>query len=506
MILQRYISRLMNMSNKAGIQSMRAFITALESQQDLKRIQTPISPKFDVTYVCQQTLLKDGPALLFENLKSQSQMPLLGNLFGSRRRVLQALNLETIEQVRELGKLLAFLSNPSMPTNFHDAFDKLPKFGLLTKVNPIVAPNPECREEIVEKEQVDLSALPIQTCWEKDKSPLITFGLVITKGPHQSRQNIGIYRQQVIAKNKVIMRWLKHRGGATDFLEFSKTNPGKKFPVVVALGADPATTLAAVSPIPDTISEFQFAGLLRGEKTAVTPGLLHSELMVPASAEIVLEGYIYADEFEEEGPFGDHTGYYNAVEKFPVFTIERITHRKNPIYHGTYMGKPPNDEPSVLASTLNEMFIPLLQTQFPEIVDFYLPPEACSYRMAIVSIKKHYPGHAKRVMFGIWSYLRQFTYTKFIVVVDDDIDARNWQQVLWAMTTRMDPARDALIVENTAVDYLDFASPKSGLGGKIGMDATHKTASETGRKWGEKIKVPKRFSKDVIKALNEASL
>ncbi|MGB1245771.1 MAG: UbiD family decarboxylase, partial [Porticoccaceae bacterium] len=355
-----------------------------------------------------------------------------------------------------------------------------------------------CQEIVLEGEQVDLDQLPIQTCWPGDVGPLVTWALAITRGPEKERQNLGIYRMQKIAKNKLIMRWLAHRGGALDYRDFQKKYPGKPYPVAIALGADPATTLGAVTPVPDTLSEYAFAGLLRGEKTQVTK-CIGSDLQVPASAEYVLEGFLHPGEEAEEGPFGDHTGYYNEVETFPVFTIDRITHRKDPIYHSTYTGRPP-DEPAILGVALNEVFVPILQKQFPEIVDFYLPPEGCSYRMAVVSMKKQYPGHAKRVMLGVWSFLRQFMYTKFVIVTDDDVDVRNWEDVIWAMTTRMDPTRDTVLVDNTPIDYLDFASPVSGLGSKMGLDATNKMPGETNREWGEPIEMDKSV-KDRIDAL-----
>jgi 4-hydroxy-3-polyprenylbenzoate decarboxylase len=346
-----------------------------------------------------------------------------------------------------------------------------------------------CQEVVVEGDQVDLDQLPIQTCWPGDVGPLVTWALAITRGPEKERQNLGIYRMQKIAKNKLIMRWLAHRGGALDYRDFQKKYPGKPYPVAIALGADPATTLGAVTPVPDTLSEYAFAGLLRGEKTQVAK-CIGSDLQVPATAEYILEGFLQPGEEAQEGPFGDHTGYYNEVETFPVFTIDRITHRKNPIYHSTYTGRPP-DEPAILGVALNEVFVPILQKQFPEIVDFYLPPEGCSYRMAVVSMKKQYPGHAKRVMLGVWSFLRQFMYTKFVIVTDDDVDVRNWDDVIWAMTTRMDPTRDTVLVDNTPIDYLDFASPVSGLGSKMGMDATNKMPGETDREWGEPIVMDK---------------
>jgi 4-hydroxy-3-polyprenylbenzoate decarboxylase len=347
--------------------------------------------------------------------------------------------------------------------------------------------NAPCQEIVLEGDQVDLDQLPIQTCWPGDVGPLVTWALAITRGPEKERQNLGIYRMQKIGKNKLIMRWLAHRGGALDYRDFQKKYPGKPYPVAIALGADPATTLGAVTPVPDTLSEYAFAGLLRGEKTQVTK-CIGSDLQVPASAEYILEGFLHPGEEAEEGPFGDHTGYYNEVETFPVFTIDRITHRKNPIYHSTYTGRPP-DEPAILGVALNEVFVPILQKQFPEIVDFYLPPEGCSYRMAVVSMKKQYPGHAKRLMMGVWSFLRQFMYTKFVIVTDDDVDVRNWEDVIWAMTTRMDPTRDTVLIDNTPIDYLDFASPVSGLGSKMGMDATNKMSGETDREWGEPIEM-----------------
>ncbi len=504
--IHRRISKIMDSDDPAAFHSMRDFMRHLETQNDLRRIQAEVSPELEITEICHRTLKQNGPALLFENPSRGDNIPLLGNLFGSPARVAGAIGLKRVSEMRKFGQQLAFLSNPELPAGLDDTVSKLSKFRRLSYVNPREIDRPACREVVIEKQDIDLETLPIQTCWPDDAGPLITFGLVISKGPQKERQNIGIYRQQVIGKNRVIMRWLQHRGGAIDFREWCKAHPGERFPVIVAIGADPATTLAAVSPIPDTISEFQFAGLLRGAKTRVTPGLLHPHLMVPASAEIVLEGYIEPDELVEEGPFGDHTGYYNSVEKFPVFTIEKMTHRQQCIYQGTYMGRPPEDEPSVLASALNEMFIPLLQAQFPEITDFYLPPEACSYRIAVISIQKRYPGHARRVMFGIWSFLRQFTYTKFVIITDEDIDIRNWKEVIWAMSTRMDPARDTLMVDNTPVDYLDFASPVSGLGSKLGFDATHKWKAETSRQWGRPISMTKSVKQRIDSLWNELNI
>jgi len=477
--------------------SLREFIAHLEKLGELRRIPVPVDPRLEITEICQRTLRAQGPALLFEKPKG-SDIPLLGNLFGTTRRVALAMGRESVEELREVGKLLSFLKEPQLPRGIGDAMEKLPEFKQLLHVVPRVVSDAPCRQHVIESGDVDLSQLPVQTCWPEDAGPLITFGLVITRGPYKERQNIGIYRQQVIARNKVIMRWLPHRGGAVDFREWKEAHPGQRFPVVVAIGADPATLLAAVAPIPDTLSEFQFAGLLRGSRSEVVPcgcATLH----VPAAAEIVLEGYIDPAEEALEGPFGDHTGYYNSQEKFPVFTIERITHRDRPIYHSAYMGRSPHDEPSILAMALNEVFIPLLQKQFPEIVDFYLPPEGCSYRVACVSIRKRYAGHARRIMFGVWSYLRQFSYTKFVIVTDDDINVRDWKEVVWAMTTRMDPVRDTLLVENTPIDYLDFASPVSGLGGKMGLDATNKWPGEAARAWGRPISM----SAEVVRRVDD---
>jgi 4-hydroxy-3-polyprenylbenzoate decarboxylase len=421
---------------------------------------------------------------LFEKPRGHA-IPVLGNLFGTPKRVAMGMGQDSVEALREVGKLLAYLKEPDPPKGLKDAWEKLPVLKQVLNMAPKELSKAPCQEIVWEGKDVDLGKLPIQTCWPGDAGPLITWGLTVTKGPHKTRQNLGIYRQQVIAPNKVIMRWLAHRGGALDFRDFTLANPGQPYPIAVALGADPATILGAVTPVPDSLSEYQFAGLLRGAKTEIVKCLTH-DLQVPASAEMVLEGYIYPDETAVEGPFGDHTGYYNEQETFPVFTIERITMRRDPIYHSTYTGKPP-DEPAILGVALNEVFVPLLQKQFTEIVDFYLPPEGCSYRMAVVSMKKQYAGHAKRVMFGVWSFLRQFMYTKFIIVTDDDVNIRDWKEVIWAITTRVDPARDTLIVENTPIDYLDFASPVSGLGGKMGLDATNKWPGETSREWGKPI-------------------
>jgi len=465
-------------------QDLREFISELEKQGELKRISTPVDANLEITEICRRTLDKQGPALLFENVNG-SDIPVLANLFGTTRRVAMAMGQEDLAALRELGKLLAELKQPEPPKGLKDAIKKLPVLKQVLNMPVKSVKKGQCQEVIIEGDEVDLSKLPIQTCWPKDAAPLVTWGLTITKGPLKKRQNLGIYRQQVIGKNKLIMRWLSHRGGALDFKDWCEKYPGKPYPVAVALGADPATTLAAVTPIPDSLSEYAFAGLLRGKKTKVC-SCIGNDLQVPENAEIILEGVLNPGEMADEGPFGDHTGYYNEVESFPVFTVERITHRKNPIYHSTYTGKP-IDEPAVLGVALNEVFVPLLQQQFPEITDFYLPPEACSYRMAVVSMKKQYPGHAKRVMMGVWSFLRQFMYTKFVIVVDDDIDVKNWKEVIWAISTRVDPTRDTTLIDNTPIDYLDFASPVSGLGSKMGIDATNKLLGETDREWGESI-------------------
>jgi len=463
---------------------LRDFIAQLETMGELKRVSAPVSTHLEMTEICDRVLRAQGPAILFENVAGHS-MPVLANLFGTPRRVALGMGEENVSALREVGKLLAFLKEPEPPKGLKDAWEKWPILKQVLTMSPKVLSSAPCQEIVWEGSDVDLAKLPIQHCWPGDVAPLITWGLVVTRGPNKTRQNLGIYRQQVIAPNKVIMRWLAHRGGALDFREHCEKNPGQPFPIAVVIGADPATILGAVTPVPDSLSEYQFAGLLRGSKTELVK-CIGSDLQVPASAEIVLEGVIHPGETALEGPYGDHTGYYNEQDKFPVFTIERITTRRDPIYHSTYTGKPP-DEPAMLGVALNEVFVPLLQKQFPEIADFYLPPEGCSYRMAVLSIKKQYPGHAKRVMFGIWSFLRQFMYTKFIIVVDDDIDVRSWPEVIWAITTRMDPVRDTLLVENTPIDYLDFASPVSGLGGKMGLDATNKFPGETSREWGTPI-------------------
>ncbi len=481
---------------------LRDFINKLKQSGELTEVSIPVSPHLEMTELCDRTLRAGGPALLFSQVAGHS-MPVLGNLFGTPKRVAMGMGASDVTELRRIGQLLAMLKEPEPPKGFKDVLG----LGTLVKSVWDMAPkelgSAPCQEIVWEGKDVDLSRIPIQHCWPGDAAPLITWGLVITKGPHKKRQNLGIYRQQVVGSNKLIMRWLAHRGGALDFREHCLAHPGKPYPIAVALGADPATILGAVTPVPDSLSEYQFAGLLRGSRTELVKAI-GSELRVPASAEIVLEGHIYPEaspaaapegappypdtgyEHALEGPFGDHTGYYNEQDWFPVFTVDRITMRRNPIYHSTYTGKPP-DEPAVLGVALNEVFVPLLQKQFAEITDFYLPPEGCSYRMAVVQMKKAYPGHAKRVMFGVWSFLRQFMYTKFIVVVDEDVNIRDWKEVIWAITTRVDPVRDTTMVDNTPIDYLDFASPVSGLGSKMGIDATNKWAGETSREWGRTI-------------------
>ena len=463
---------------------LRDFLDQLESRGQLRRIRAEVDPHLEMTEICDRTLRAGGPALLFENPKGH-RIPVLGNLFGTPERVALGMGEESVSALREVGVLLSQLKEPEPPHGMKDAWDMLPVFRRVLDMAPKVVKGAPCQRHVLEGDAVNLADIPVQTCWPDDAGPLITWGLVVTRGPDKPRQNLGIYRMQVIGRDRVIMRWLAHRGGALDFRDWQRAHPGEPFPVAVALGADPATILGAVTPVPDTLSEYAFAGLLRGARTEVAP-CIGSDLQVPASAEFVLEGHIHPDDTAPEGPFGDHTGYYNEVDSFPVFTIDRITHRDKPIYHSTYTGRPP-DEPAILGVALNEVFVPILQKQFPEIVDFYLPPEGCSYRMAVVSMKKQYAGHAKRVMFGVWSFLRQFMYTKFVIVTDDDVNVRDWNDVIWAMTTRMDPVRDTTLVENTPIDYLDFASPVSGLGGKIGFDATNKWPGETQREWGRPI-------------------
>jgi len=486
---------------------LRDFLRQLESLGELKRIGAEVSPRLEMTEFCDRMLKKGGPALLFEKPAGHS-IPVLGNLFGTVRRVALAMGAENELALRDIGKLLAALREPEAPRGLREVWERLPELRqVLSKVMdmaPKELSSAPCQEVVWEGADVDLGRLPVQTCWPEDAGPLLTWGLTVTRGPLKPRQNLGIYRQQVIGPNRVILRWLAHRGGALDFRDHKIAHPGKPFPVAVALGADPATILAAVTPVPDSLGEYQFAGLLRGGRTELVR-CRGSDLQVPASAEIVLEGAIQPGDTALEGPFGDHTGYYNEAEQFPVLTLERITMRRSPIYHSTYTGKPP-DEPAILGVALNEVFVPMLAKQFPEITDFYLPPEGCSYRMAVVAMKKQYPGHAKRVMFGVWSYLRQFMYTKFIVVVDDDVNARDWKEVIWAITTRVDPARDTLIAENTPIDYLDFASPVSGLGSKMGIDATNKWPGETSRTWGRPIVMDAAVKKRVSDLWRELGL
>jgi 4-hydroxy-3-polyprenylbenzoate decarboxylase len=492
---------------------LRDFMDQLERLGQLRKVSDPVSPRLEMTAIGDKLLRAGGPAVLFTR-PAGHDIPCLVNLFGTPERVALGMGASSAAELRDVGRLLAALKEPEPPKGLKEAGKLLQMAKAVWDMKPSLVRQPGCQQVVRAGDEVDLGMLPVQTCWPGDAGPLITWGLVITRGPQsvaqpRRRQNLGIYRQQVIGRREVIMRWLAHRGGALDFRDFARANPGSPFPIAVALGADPATILGAVTPVPDTLSEYQFAGLLRGSRTELADsgvGEGEHRLQVPASAEIVLEGHIPVAEpgfegrsehgvpLEEqggylhalEGPFGDHTGYYNEQDWFPVFRVDRITHRRDPVYHTTYTGKPP-DEPAILGVALNEVFVPILQKQFPEIVDFYLPPEGCSYRMAVISIRKSYPGHAKRLMFGLWSFLRQFMYTKFIVVTDDDVDIRDWKEVIWAITTRMDPVRDTLLAENTPIDYLDFASPVSGLGGKMGLDATNKWPGETSREWGRPI-------------------
>ena len=467
---------------------LRDFLARLEAAGELRRIREPVSPRLEMTALSDRVLRAGGPALLFEN-PAGHRMPVLTNLFGTPARVARALGLSSLAEMRAFGEVLAQLKEPEPPRGMKDLWGRRDLLKTLWRMAPDVVRRPPCQQIVWEGSDVDLGKLPIQHCWPGDVAPLITWGLTITRGPHKPRQNLGIYRQQVIGRNQLIVRWLSHRGGALDFAEHGRRNPGQPYPMAVAIGADPATLLGAVTPVPDSLSEYQFAGLLRGARTEVAPAL-GVPLQVPARAEIVLEGHIHPDpahpsgwQHALEGPYGDHTGYYNERAEFPVLTVERVTQRQDAIYHSTYTGKPP-DEPAMLGLALNEVFVPLLQRAFPEIIDFYLPPEACSYRMAVVRIRKAYAGHARRVMMGVWSHLRQFLYTKFVVVVDEDIDVRDWKEVVWAMSTRMDPVRDTLLIEHTPIDYLDFASPVAGLGSKMGLDATNKWPGETQREWG----------------------
>ena len=477
-----------------SVADLRGFIARLEQLGELKRIAAEVDPCLEITEICDRVLKAGGPALLFERPKGYS-IPVLANLFGTPRRVALGMGRDSVDELKALGELLAELKAPQPPQGLRDAWEKLPLLKQLWTMEPRTLRDAPCQELTKTADEVDLAELPIQTCWPGDVAPLITWGLTVTRGPQKKRQNLGIYRQQVIGRNKLIMRWLAHRGGALDYRDHVLAHPREPFPVAVALGADPATMLGAVTPVPDTLSEYQFAGLLRGAKTEIVNCVLHA-LMVPASAEIVLEGHIHPGDTAVEGPFGDHTGYYNEQERFPVLTVECMTMRRDPIYHSTYTGKPP-DEPAVLGLALNEVFVPLLVKQFPEIVDFYLPPEGCSYRIACVSMKKQYPGHAKRVMFGVWSFLRQFMYTKFIIVTDDDVNVRDWKDVIWALTTRVDPRRDTLIADATPIDYLDFASPVAGLGSKMGIDATHKWPQETDRRWGTPLAMSEEVKRRV---------
>ncbi len=502
---------------------LRDFSAQLEQLGELRRVSGPVSPQLEMTALADRVLRASGPALWFEHPTGHS-VPVLANLFGTPRRVALGMGAADVSALRDIGHLLARLKEPEPPQGLKDAGRLVQMVKAVWDMKPVRRRDGPCREVQLAGDEVDLGRWPIQTCWPGDAGPLITWGLVVTRGPQsipkpRLRQNIGIYRQQVIGPREVIMRWLAHRGGALDFRDFARTNPGQPFPMAVALGADPATMLGAVTPVPDTLSEYQFAGLLRGSATELVDCAVGDSgrfLQVPATAELVLEGHIPVAEpgFEGrsahgvpvkemggylhalEGPYGDHTGYYNEQDWFPVFRLNRLTHRRDPVYHSTYTGKPP-DEPAVLGVALNEVFVPILQKQFPEIVDFYLPPEGCSYRLAIISIKKSYPGHAKRLMFGVWSFLRQFMYTKFIVVTDDDVNIRDWQDVIWAITTRMDPVRDTTLVAQTPIDYLDFASPVSGLGGKMGLDATHKWPGETSREWGRVISMPADITRRV---------
>lgn len=466
---------------------LRGFIKILEYRKEIKKVQFPVDPNLEITEIANRVLKSKGPALLFTNPLGYS-MPVLCNLFGTLNRVMMGIGADSIVALRNIGKLLAFLKEPQLPTGVRDFLSHIPHYKNILYMPTKNLDKAVCQENIWKDQDVDITRIPIMRCWPKDISPMITWGITITRGLRDKRQNLGVYRQQVLSKNEVIIRWLPHRGGALDFQEWSKKNSTvEKFPVAIALGADPATLISAVIPIPNTLSEYAFSGLLRGKKTEVIK-CISCDLYVPAHSEIILEGYLQRDKMAVEGPFGDHTGYYNTTEKFPVCTITHVTHRNNPIYHSTYTGRPP-DEPSVLGMAMNELFIPIIQKQFPEIIDFYLPPEGCSYRLAIITIKKQYIGHAKKIMFGIWSFLNQFMYTKFIFVCDDDINARNWKDVVWAITTRVDPSRDILIIKNSPIDYLDFSSPVSGLGSKIGIDATNKWIGETQRTWGIPIKM-----------------
>ena len=467
------------------VHALRDFIGQLERTGQLKRISTPVDPKLEITEVCDRVLRNGGPALLFEHPAGYT-VPVLANLFGTRERVALAMGRRSVSELQELGELLGALREPEPPARFSELLNHLGLLGQLLRTPLREQTDAPCQACVQSGKDVDLTSLPILTCWPEDAGPLVTWGLVVTQGPDRGRHNLGVYRQQLLGRNRLIMRWLPHRGGALDYKAWCESRPGERFPVAVAIGADPATLLAATTPIPDRISEYAFAGLVRGARTQVTRCISNS-LRVPAQSEIVLEGYIEPGDTAREGPFGDHTGYYNEAEEFPVFTVTHVTHRADPIYHATYTGRPP-DEPSVLSSALNELYVPILRRQFPEIVDFCLPPDACSYRIACVSIRKAYPGHARQIMCGIWGTLRQFLYTKMIIVTDDDVDVRDWKDVMWALSTRVDPRRDTLLLDDTPMDSLDFASPVAGLGSKIGFDATRKWPAESNRSWGRTIR------------------
>ena len=483
--------------------SLRDFMARLEREGRLVRVSTPVSPALEVTEIQTRLLAEGGPAVLFEKPVrpdgSPYGMPLLANLFGTVERVAWGMEREP-QGLREVGETLAFLRQPEPPGGLKEAWDKLPLVRQVLAMRPkSVGGAAPCQEVVLQGDEIDLDELPVQTCWPGEPAPLITWPLVVTKGPGKAREddfNLGIYRMQVTGRDRTLMRWLKHRGGAQHHRRWgeAKRDP---LPAAAVIGADPGTIIAAVTPVPDTLSEYQFAGLLRGKRVELVD-CKTVPLKVPATAEIVLEGLVSLEDYQDEGPYGDHTGYYNAVEPFPVFQVTAITRRREPIYLSTFTGRPP-DEPSILGMALNEVFVPLFQQQFPEIVDFWLPPEGCSYRVAVVSMKKAYPGHAKRIMLGVWSYLRQFMYTKWVIVVDDDIDPRSWDDVIWAISTRMDPGRDITLIENTPIDYLDFASPEDGLGAKIGLDATNKWPPETKRDWGTKIRMTDETIEEVTR-------
>lgn len=482
---------------------LRSFLHFLESKGELKRIQHIIDPNLEMTEIADRTLNNNGPALLFENPKGYN-FPVLCNLFGTTNRIAMGLNKQNSRELIEIGNLIASLMDPNPPNNFYDFYQNIPNFKKILNMATNRVRNAACHDIIFQGDDVDITKLPIMKCWPSDAAPLITWGLTVTRGTKHIRQNIGVYRQQIINKNRIIIRWLAHRGGALDYQSWLRHNPKKKFPVTIILGADPATILSAVIPIPNNISEYSFAGLLRGKKTKVVQ-CLSNNLFVPANSEIILEGYIIPGDTASEGPHGDHTGYYNEISNFPVLTITHITHRRDAIYHSTYTGRPP-DEPAIISAALNEIFLPIIMKKMPEIIDFYLPVAACSYRLAIVSINKQYLGHAKQVMFGIWSFLKQFMYTKFIIVCDADINIRNWNDVLWAIATRMDPMRDTLLIDNTAIDYLDFASPISGLGSKMGLDATNKWPGEIKREWGKPIIKDKKIILKIDSIWNELKI